>query len=323
MSHRHPSGGSRSAPLLVSALAAALWLGAGGCATGGAPGAEAGARAEWNEQSIVAAAPEDLPGAPSAAVAEPSGPAPGPEAGGDEAWALEDDAELDALSAELDEHDADPFEPVNRHVFAFNQGVDALVLDPVTRTYGTYVPEFGKESIRNFFRNLNTPQVLVNDLLQLRGRDAAITTTRFLINTTLGMGGFFDPATSFGLDAHVSDFSQTLSAVGIGTGPYIVVPVMGPTTVRDGVGTLVDTMMAPLTWVLPVVGTLAISGSDGITRREEQLAGLDALRESSVDYYSALRTAYLQSRRAATALPADDEAQGFRLRLPAARPVAE
>jgi len=324
---RLPTGESRrhasvSRQLLAWAAICGLGLAAGsGCASARPDPAADSARAQapWPYPSAAA-------GLPGAAVPPPREAAPSPDPAGRSAPAAahppdrapaEDfafpgsdafagDEDLDALSAELDQTGRDPLEPMNRQVFRFNRGLETLVLDPVTRGYAWLVPPFGRETVRNLFRNLNTPAVLVNDLLQLRARAAAITASRFVINTTLGMGGLFDPAASFGMPAHESDFGQTLARAGLGSGPYIVVPVIGPTTVRDGVGTAVDTLLWPVAWVLPLAGWLAVGGSHGIAQREVHMDDLEALRENSVDYYAALRTAYLASRRAKLDEPEQD-----------------
>ncbi len=237
--------------------------------------APAGAR-RWARAALVAAC---LPGA---AGAEPAAPS-------------EDEA-LDALSAELDSGDLDPFERCNRRVFVLNRGIDAVLLDPMTRAYAYAVPDFARQSIRNVFTNLNTPSALVNDLLQLEWKDASVTTARFVINSTMGMGGLFDAASSVGLGTHRADFSETLAFVGIPRGPYLVMPLLGPTTVRDGIGSLVDLAMAPQTYALPLLGFILVTGSQGLTEREEHFEGLEALAEASIDPYASLRSAYLSSR---------------------------
>jgi phospholipid-binding lipoprotein MlaA len=224
--------------------------------------------------------------------------APPPPATRDGYAPMSDDA-LDALSAELDANSAknpDPFEGVNRQVFAFNRGVDAVLFDPISRAYRFVLGDFARQSIRNAFANLKTPVVLANNLLQLHPQDAAVTTARFVVNSTLGMGGLFDPASSFGLDARIAGFSDTLEAAGVTSGPYLVLPIFGPTTVRDGFGNLVDAAMAPQTYILPVVGTMVLTGSSGVVERDRYFEGLEALRESSIDYYASLRSAYLAPR---------------------------
>lgn len=222
-----------------------------------------------------------------------------PPAAADPAVPSEDDA-LDALSAELDAANPDPFERVNRRIFGLNRGFDLAVLDPMTRAYAYAVPDFARQSIRNVFANLNTPAALVNDLLQFELEDAAVTTARFVINSTMGMGGLFDAASSMGLEPHRADFSETLSFAGIPRGPYLMMPLLGPTTVRDGFGSLVDLAMAPQTYALPFLGFVLVTGSQGFTERERHFEGLQALRGSSIDPYASLRSAYLESRSTET-----------------------
>jgi phospholipid-binding lipoprotein MlaA len=234
-----------------------------------------------------AAAPE--PPSPEAQVAA--------DAPASESVAARDDDSLDALSAELDAGQPDPFECVNRKVFGFNRGVDAVLLDPMMRAYAFVMPDLARQSVRNVFANLNTPAALVNDLLQLEAKDAFVTTARFVINTTMGMGGLFDAASTMGLEAHRADFSETLAAAGIPSGPYLIMPLLGPTTVRDGFGSLVDLAMAPQFYVLPLFGFVLVTGSHGMTEREEHFEGMAALEESSIDYYASLRSAYFDSRK--------------------------
>ena len=111
------------------------------------------------------------------------------------------------------------------------------------------------------------------------------------------MGGLFDAASTMGLERHRADFSETLANVGIPSGPYLIMPLLGPTTFRDGFGSLVDLAMAPQTYALPLLGFVLVTGSQGVTEREKHFEGLEALRESSIDYYASLRSAYLDSHR--------------------------
>ena len=248
------------------------------------PGSGAAAEPGVAAEPAAAAAP--------AAAAEPAAAA--------DSEALASEAALDALSAELDaagDANPDPFEGINRQIFSFNRGVDIVLLDPITQAYRFVLGDFARQSLRNVFANLRTPVVLVNNLLQLRGEDAAVTTARFVVNSTMGMGGFFDPASSLGLAPHVSGFGETLEMAGLSSGPYLVLPLLGPTTVRDSLGNLVDAAMAPQTYILPVVSTVLITGSNGVVEREKYYEGLKALREQSVDYYASLRSAYFESKR--------------------------
>jgi phospholipid-binding lipoprotein MlaA len=192
----------------------------------------------------------------------------------------------------------DPIETFNRGVFAVNDVFDQFLLRPVALGY-SYFPEPVKRSVRNFFDNLGSPALFGNDLLQAELHAATVTFTRFIINTTVGVAGLFDPATSFDLPRHHADFGQTLHSYGMGPGPYLVLPIFGPSNLRDGVGLGVDTAMRPETWLAPTAATLAKGAVQGVVLREGLLKPLDDLRASSLDYYAyyaALRSAYYQTR---------------------------
>ena len=204
---------------------------------------------------------------------------------------------------ELDEEIWDPLEGMNRGFFWFNGWVDRLVWKPVTKGYQYAVPEPGRRAVRRFFLNLGSAPIFVNDLLQLRFKDAGITLGRFVLNTTVGMAGFFDAAVEAGWERHHSDFGQTLAMAGVGTGAYLVIPILGPTTTRDGFGFVVDRAFEPLTYIFGfgLLGPsiqLMIGAGNGLTVREEVLRELEALEVSSVDFYAAIRSVYLQSREA-------------------------
>jgi len=205
-------------------------------------------------------------------------------------WLFEDDAP--------DPADRDPLEPLNRGIFGFNEVVYTWVLDPVANAYEFVVPDPGRRAVRRFFSNLSEPVTLVNDLLQLKPTRAGTTGARFLINTTVGVAGVFDPATAWGIDGHTSDFGGTLAVYRFDSGPYFVIPVMGPSTVRDAFGEVVDAALRPDTWLLTPGARLAISASDGFTSYEIERERLKALRDTSVDFYAALRSAYLLDRDA-------------------------
>lgn len=202
------------------------------------------------------------------------------------------DLELDAAAI------PDPIEPVNRGIFAGNRVVDRVVLDPITRLYGQVVPDPVKRGVRNLFDNLNLPVVIANDLLQLRLRRAGSATARFALNSTFGLAGIFDPAREAGLEPHRADFGQTLGRYGVGPGVYLVLPLLGPSSARDAVGTLVDLALRPDTWLLPIPPRVLLGGTWGISEREQHIEALDALEGSSVDFYAAIRTAYWMNREA-------------------------
>jgi phospholipid-binding lipoprotein MlaA len=214
------------------------------------------------------------------------------------------DAEFDAqLERESDMTDSDPFEKANRKVFAFNRGVNTFVLNPVMKGYRFMVPGPARKSIRRVFQNLDSPRIFVNDLLQLRFADAGKTLGRLVLNSTLGVGGLLDAGAAAGWERHDSDFGQTLAKVGVASGPYIVVPVFGPNTVRDGFGDVVDLAFQPLTYILgpaQIMFQLYMRGGGSLTALEENHDKITALEVASVDFYAAMRSAYLQNRRAAT-----------------------
>jgi phospholipid-binding lipoprotein MlaA len=156
--------------------------------------------------------------------------------------------------------------------------------------------------VRNFFANLQSPVRLVNDLLQREWGNAGATVMRFLINSVAGGAGFVDTASYVGIDGHDSDFGQTLALGGVRSGPYLVVPILGPTTLRDGFGAVVDTAMNPALYLTAGLSPLAAAtigtGAEGIAEREARADDLRRLEEGSVDHYAAMRSAYVQHRMA-------------------------
>lgn len=219
--------------------------------------------------------------------------------------------EEDGEEAQL-EPVSDPLEPMNRAIFQFNESVDHYVLDPVTRGYRFLVPAPARRGVERFFRNLKSPVVFANLMFQGRGRDAAVTLGRFVANTTLGVGGIFDYGNDvIGWERTDADFGQTLAVYGMPSGPYLVVPIFGPSSARDAFGTVADQAMNPLTYFvapLQLQWSLIFGGSQGLAYREANADALDALREASVDFYAALRSAYTQSRQGAV-----EEARGARV----------
>jgi len=173
-------------------------------------------------------------------------------------------------------------------------------MDPITRAYTFAVPAPARRSIRRAFANLNSPSIFANDALQLRPLDAGVTAARFVVNTTAGVVGLFDVAERIGLEGHHADFGQTLALAGVPSGPYLVLPVFGPTTARDGVGTLVDFVFEPTTYILApgaqLVFTSILRTGTGFSTWETQSDALHALQASSIDFYAALRNAYFQNR---------------------------
>lgn len=198
----------------------------------------------------------------------------------------------------------DPIEGTNRAVLDFNGGVERVLWKPLSTAFRFILPGPLLTGLSNLLWNIDTPAILVNDLLQGRPVDASRVLGRFLVNTTVGLGGLFDPAASIGLERHESDFGQTLGRWGIPPGPYLIVPFVGPATVRDGFGGVADALMNPLTYVIGpggsiVLGVVFLNFGKGIAVQERYRRELELLKEGSVDYYAALRSLYLQSRAAA------------------------
>ena len=197
----------------------------------------------------------------------------------------------------------DPFEEANRRTLNANLVIDRWFWNPLTRAYQFVVPGSGRRALRRAIFNLESPALFVNDVLQLAPLDAVITVQRFVLNSTIGLAGLFDPAAGLGLPGHHTDFGQTLALYGVPSGPYVIVPILGPNTVRDASGYVVDFMFQPTTYFLPgftlFVYASIHQGGSGMAAREAHADELSALEASSVDFYAALRSAYYQDRTAA------------------------
>ncbi len=193
----------------------------------------------------------------------------------------------------------DPVEPWNRGMFAVNDGLDVLILRPAAEAYRIFLPPEVRTAIRNILGNLRTPVILVNDLLQGETQRAAATAGRFVVNTTLGVGGIFDAATRWGLLGHTEDFGQTLAVWGLREGPYLFIPVLGPSNPRDLAGAGVGVATDPFTWIggdAFQVFTISRTATSALDTRESLIESLDAMRSSSLDPYAVLRSAYRQRR---------------------------
>ena len=190
----------------------------------------------------------------------------------------------------------DPFEPANRFFLAFNRGIDKAVFDPMTKGYRFVLPQQLRLIVRRIFLNLGSPPIIVNDLLQGEFDAAWLAFGRLSINTLLGGGGIADIAAGVGMPRHRADFGQTLALYGVPSGPYLVLPIFGPGNIRDFVGGTVDGMLRPATWILGFSQQIYYGGGSGLSTREENYDALQALVDSSVDFYAALRNAYYQSR---------------------------
>lgn len=199
----------------------------------------------------------------------------------------------------------DPWESTNRAIFDFNDTLDVNILEPVARAYDENTPPPLKTGIFNFFRNIRYPRYLVSDLIQLKFTQALEHTGRFLLNTTFGVAGLIDVAKHVGLEDHQEDIGTALGYHGVGTGPYMVLPFLGPSNLRDTVGTIFDFALDPLYFVNYVVTPepidvgLSISATTVkyVDRRAGLLEAVEAGKESSVDFYLFTKSAYQQFRQ--------------------------
>lgn len=194
----------------------------------------------------------------------------------------------------------DPLEPINRGVFAFNRTLDGLILKPAAIVYRGVLPEDARTGVRNVLVNWTSPVVFLNDVLQGDMDRATVTMGRFFLNTGFGFLGLLDVATAWGAEpGHDEDFGQTLGTWGVGEGPYLMLPIFGPSNPRDAVGLVVDHFTDPLTYViLSGDESLARGGVTAVDTRSRFLDQLDELEASSIDYYAALRSLYRQRRDA-------------------------
>jgi phospholipid-binding lipoprotein MlaA len=188
----------------------------------------------------------------------------------------------------------DPFQSYNRAMFRANTAIDNGVLLPTTRAYVRVVPAPLRRSVSHFFNNLSYPRTLVNDALQGKLRDAGSDVARLTVNTVLGLG-FFDPATRMGLEQHNEDFGQTLGKWGVASGPYLMLPLLGPSTVRDSVGKLPDEWATGRHYIKDTTLKYSLAALDAIDTRVS-LLDTNTLLEQSFDRYAFVRNAWLKRR---------------------------
>jgi len=196
----------------------------------------------------------------------------------------------------------DPLEPFNRAMFKVDAGLDQVLVRPVIKVYRTVVPANGRKGVNNFVGNMRAPVTFANDLLQGQFSRAGTTLARFVVNTGVGFFGFFDVGEKLGLERHSEDFGQTLAVWGVPDGPFVYVPLIGPSTVRDGAGFGIDAVLIdPMAWYnrsdkAESWVQWASFGVSYISLKDEFMDPLDELKRSSLDYYSALRSSYRQIR---------------------------
>ena len=203
----------------------------------------------------------------------------------------------------------DPLEKINRAIFSFNNVADRIILEPAAKGYKKLPPPV-QSGIGNFINNLKLPLAAVNQLLQGQGKNAAESTGRFLVNSTIGIFGLVDVADNIGLEQKEEDFGQTLATWGVGDGFYIVLPLFGPSNIRDTTGMVMTMMTDPINayaanqgeaWAIPLR-----TAANAVDQRSQIIDEVNALRDNSVDYYAAVRSSYYQNRKAAIMNTDDD-----------------
>ena len=221
---------------------------------------------------------------------------------------LADEADLvktnpdDFETSNFEDEIYDPLEPVNRAIFKFNNVADRIVLEPIAKGYRKLPSPF-QSGISNFLSNLRTPLVAVNQILQGQGSNAIETTGRFVVNSTAGVLGLIDVAEKIGLEEKEEDYGQTLATWGVGDGFYVVLPIFGPSNVRDTTGMVLTYITDPVNayavregeaWFVPVR-----TATNAVDQRSKIIDEVNAMRDNSVDYYAAVRSSYYQNRKAA------------------------
>lgn len=204
----------------------------------------------------------------------------------------------------------DPLEPTNRFLYRVNNVLDDNVVKPVAQGYRYVVPAVVRRSISNALSNVSSPVIFANDVLQGHPRYAAETVTRFVVNSTVGVAGFFDVANGLGLPPHQNaSFGTTLALWGVGDGPYLFLPLLGPSNIRDTGGLGGDALLDPFVWAsFGGVSTLELSraGVGGVSAREQLLDPVDQVKQNSLDPYATFRSAYRQRRAADIAAARSD-----------------
>jgi phospholipid-binding lipoprotein MlaA len=195
---------------------------------------------------------------------------------------------------------ADPLQGFNRRIFGANQVFDRHIMRPLAKGYVAVTPRPARTAVRHVLLNLTSADIFANDLLQLHPRRAGITLTRFALNTTAGLGGVFDVGRGLGLRGHDADFGQTLGHWGVGAGPHLELPVLGPSDLRDILALGVDSVLNPLGRISGSTGQAVRAGAGGVgfVDRRAQLIPLTDRLSKKPDYYVALRDHYASHRAA-------------------------
>ncbi len=194
----------------------------------------------------------------------------------------------------------DPYESLNRSIFEFNRVVDGIILRPIASGYGEVMPEQGKVMVSNFVSNIKEPVTFANSVLQADPTNSFASLWRFMLNSTFGLAGLFDVATALGLADRETGFGDTLSIYGADSGPYFVIPIIGPSTTRDSFGRLGDVFLDPISYTSNPI-FYSVVGVKTLDTRYHKLKLLDSVYSTSLDPYATLRSLYLQHRDAEVA----------------------
>ncbi len=196
----------------------------------------------------------------------------------------------------------DPLEPMNRDLFQFNDWLYENGLTPAAKVYRAILPRWGRDRVADFLANLRSPVILINDILQGNFTRGGVTITRFVLNSTFGVGGIMDVSTPMGIPGHVADAGETLAVWGIGDGPYLVLPLFGPSNIRDGIGLGIDSTLDPLSYYLSDNHMRWLATTrfllSGLSAYESYMDNLEDVKRTSLDYYSAMRSLSRQRRAA-------------------------
>ena len=268
-----------------------------------APGSGAGWSRGWSGLLLVALLLCPVPGGADETALQDSG---------DSVDSVAETIEWPEPEPEPEIANPDPWEKMNRGTFGFNEVADVYVLEPVARFWGFITPHFFHTAIRNFNGLILMPTVLFNDILQLKGEHAMQDIGRILVNATIGLVGLIDVATPMGIPENDAGFGQTLGYWGAPPGPYLVLPLFGPSSIRGGIGRIGDGAGTfYFTW-LPIWATFIVRGVDIISWRSDHVEDIDLTRRESLDYYVFMRDAYMQISQARV-----DEARGVAVASPA------
>ncbi|MEW5008324.1 MAG: VacJ family lipoprotein [Cycloclasticus sp.] len=205
-------------------------------------------------------------------------------------------ATLSGCASLSSQQENDPFESVNRGVYSFNEKADEYVLEPVAKGYQAITPDVVDTGVTNFFSNIDDVVVVVNDVLQLKFNQALSDLGRVVVNSTIGVLGFMDVATDMGMPKHHEDFGQTLGVYGVGTGPYVVLPLLGPSTLRDTLGLFADSFVDPVAQINDSDVMWSAIVLEGVDLRADLISSKKILDQASLDPYEFLRSGYFQRR---------------------------